>query len=114
MSDIFQEVDEDVRRDKATELWAKYQNFVYAAIALIVLGTAGYRFYDYQRTTAAEAAGAQFQAALKLSIEGKSDEAIAAFQKLEGEGGAGYRAIVRLTVAVGNAEEGPESGRRSF
>ena len=26
MSDIFQEVDEEVRRDKAAEFWKKYQN----------------------------------------------------------------------------------------
>ena len=28
MSDIFQEVDEEVRRDKAAEFWTKYQNFM--------------------------------------------------------------------------------------
>ncbi len=37
MSDIFQEVDEDVRRDKAAEFWKKYQNVILAAAALVVL-----------------------------------------------------------------------------
>ncbi len=31
MSDIFQEVDEEVRRDKALEFWTKYQNYLLAA-----------------------------------------------------------------------------------
>ena len=31
MSDIFQEVDEEVRRDKAAEFWKKYQNQILAA-----------------------------------------------------------------------------------
>ena len=42
MSDIFQEVDEEVRRDKATEFWKKYQNQILAAAVLIVLASAGF------------------------------------------------------------------------
>ena len=41
MSDIFQEVDEEVRRDKAAEFWKKYQNQILAAAVLIVLASAG-------------------------------------------------------------------------
>ena len=37
MSDIFQEVDEEVRRDKAAEFWKKYQNQILAAAVLVVL-----------------------------------------------------------------------------
>ena len=44
MSDIFQEVDEEVRRDKAVEFWTKYQNSFSPLALLIVLATAGYRF----------------------------------------------------------------------
>ena len=56
MSDIFQEVDEEVRRDKAAEFWKKYQNLIIGAAVLIVLATAGYRYYDNRRL-AAEASG---------------------------------------------------------
>ena len=34
MTDIFQEVDEEVRRDKAAEFWKKYQNLILAAAVL--------------------------------------------------------------------------------
>ena len=40
MADIFQEVDEELRGDRASALWAKYQNVVYGLVALIILGTA--------------------------------------------------------------------------
>jgi len=66
MGDIFQEVDEEVRRDKAAEFWKKYQNLIYAAAAVIVLATAGYRYYDYHQTQARQAAGEAFQQALKF------------------------------------------------
>jgi hypothetical protein len=35
MSDIFQEVDEDVRRDKAADLWGKYQTPIFVIAFLI-------------------------------------------------------------------------------
>ena len=64
MTDIFQEVDEEVRRDKAAEFWKKYQNLILAAAALIVLASAGYRYWQYEREKAAQAAGDQFQQAI--------------------------------------------------
>nr|WP_298682396.1 tetratricopeptide repeat protein [uncultured Dongia sp.] len=51
MADIFQEVDEELRGDRASALWAKYQNVVYGLVALIILGTAGvtgWQIYDRQ------------------------------------------------------------------
>ena len=53
MSDIFQEVDEEVRRDKAAEFWKKYQNQILAGAVLIVLASAGFRYWQYEREKAA-------------------------------------------------------------
>ena len=72
MSDIFQEVDEEVRRDKAAEFWKKYQNQVLAAAVLIVLASAGFRYWQYERQKATEAAGDQFQQALTALENGKT------------------------------------------
>ena len=41
MSDIFQEVDEEVRREQLQKLWERYQNVVYAGIFLILAGVGG-------------------------------------------------------------------------
>ncbi len=70
MSDIFQEVDEEVRRDKAVEFCTKNQNLIFAAAVVIVLATGGYRYYEYRRLQASEAAGAAFQQALSNSSIG--------------------------------------------
>ena len=69
MSDIFQEIDEDLRRDKAQALWAKYQNLIYAVVALLVVGTAGvtgWRIYDGK---AREQAGAEYLNALQATAK---------------------------------------------
>jgi hypothetical protein len=107
MSDIFREVDEDVRRDKAAEFWKKYQNTFIAAALLIVLATAGWRFYDYQRQQAAQAAGAQFEEALQLDRTGKDAEAAAALQKIAAASPAGYRMLARLAQAALQAKSDP-------
>jgi len=100
MSDIFKEVDEDVRRDQAAELWKKYQNHLLAVAAMIVLAAGAYRYYDYQRTQAAEAAGAQYEQALELDRAGKGGEASAAMAKIASESPGGYRILGRLAMAA--------------
>ena len=75
MADIFQEVDEEVRRDKAVEFWKKYQNAIIAAAVLVVLATAGYRYWRYETKAGAQAAGAQFQQRLAEIEGGKTGEA---------------------------------------
>jgi len=114
MSDIFQEVDEEVRRDKAAEFWKKYQNFIFVAAALIVLATAGYRYYDYRQTQARQAAGEAFQQALKFDQEGKTAEAQAALAKLGADAPAGYRMLARFVTAVETEKSDPKAGAAAF
>lgn len=67
MSDIFEEVDEDLRRDNAAALWAKYQNLVYGVVALLILGTAGVTGWEIYQRNAREKAGAEYLQALQRS-----------------------------------------------
>jgi hypothetical protein len=114
MSDIFREVDEDVRRDKAAEFWKKNQNYIIAVAAIIVLATAGWRFYDYRRTEAAQAAGAQFEQVLELDRNGKATEAAAALAKIAAEGPAGYRLMARLSAAALQAKTDPAAAIAAY
>ena len=114
MSDIFREVDEDVRRDKAAEFWKKNQNYIIAAAAIVVLATAGWRFYDYRRLQAAQAAGAQFEQVLELDRNGKASEAAAALAKIAAEGPAGYRLMARLSAAALQAKTDPAAAIAAY
>ena len=113
MSDIFQEVDEEVRRDKALEFWTKYQNVILGVAVLIILGTAGFRFWQYRQTQAAEAAGAQFQDAIRLDAQNKPDEAAAALAKLA-NGPAGYATLSRFVDASIALKKDPKAGIAAF
>ena len=114
MSDIFEEVDEEVRRDKAAELWAKYQIHIFVLAALIILATAGYRFYDYYETGARQAAGAAFQDALKLDRDGKTAEAQAALARIGATAPAGYRMLGRFALAAEAGKGDPKAGAVAF
>ena len=114
MSDIFQEVDEDVRRDKAAEFWKKYQNQILAAAVLIVLASAGFRYWQYERQRATEAAGDQFQQALTALEGGKYDEAKAGLDKIAAQGPSGYRALAQMTAAGAQASKDPQGAIGAF
>ena len=107
MSDIFQEVDEEVRRDKALEFWKKHQNLIIAGAALIVLATGGYRFYENRKIAAEEAAGAAFQHALTLDREGKDADAQTALAALAANAPHGYQALARLAGAAVQGKTDP-------
>ena len=114
MSDIFQEVDEEVRRDKAVEFWTKYQNYLLAAAVLIVLATGGYRFWRYYELQQAEAAGAQFQDALRLDADGKPDEAQAAIANLQKSAPRGYANLSRFVDAALTLKKDPKAGIAAY
>jgi hypothetical protein len=89
VSDIFREIDEELRRDNLLKLWSRYGKYIIAgvvAIVLIVGGVAAWR--DYQADER-RAQGARFTSALALARQGKEAEAAKLFSLLAQEGG-GY------------------------
>ncbi len=100
VADIFQEVDEEVRREKLQRLWERYGNYAIAACVLIVVGVGAWRGYEWWETKKAIAAGAAFEQAATLAEAGQHQEAEAAFAKLATDGTAGYRVLARLREAA--------------
>lgn len=114
MSDFFQEVDEEVRREKAELFWKKYQNVIIALAALIVLATAGWRFYQFYQQRQAEEAGAAFETAITLTREGKDAEAEKSLVELAARAPAGYRAVARLRAADIAAKRDAKAGLAAY
>ncbi len=65
MADIFQEVDEDLRRDKALVFWKKYQNHIIAFVLLVIAGTAGFSGWRYYRQHEMEVTGTAYLQAME-------------------------------------------------
>ncbi len=83
MSDIFREVDEDVRRERLQQLWERHSNLIVAAALLVVLAVGGWRGYEYWENQKAAESGTAFEAAVTLAEAGKQAEARAEFGKVD-------------------------------
>lgn len=99
MSELFNEVDEDLRREQLKRIWEKYSLLIILVAILIVGGVGGWRAYAYLEAKKAAEAGAAFDKASELSEQNKPAEAEAAFIKLAGEAPSGYRTMARLRAA---------------
>jgi hypothetical protein len=100
VADIFQEVDEEVRRERLQKLWERYGNFVIAGCILIIVGVGAWRGYEWWQNKKAGESGVAFENAVTLAQAGKHQEADAAFAKLASDGTAGYRTLSRLREAA--------------
>jgi hypothetical protein len=114
MSDIFREVDEEVRRDQAAQIWARYQNLFIAIAIIIIAATAGWRLYDHSRLKQAEEAGAKYEAALMLARDGKAAEAEGAFEQIAKNGPKGYAVLARLREAAEYSASDPAAAVKAF
>jgi hypothetical protein len=114
MSDIFREIDEEVRRDKAAAIWNKYSNVFIAIAVLVVLGVAGWQYWQQQETKKAEAIGAKFESALKAARDGNGSEAEAILTELSASPAAGYRQIARFRLAAEVGKRDPAAGAAAF
>lgn len=108
MSDtsIIREVEEELRRERLEKLWQRYAPIVIAAAAAIVLGVAGYKFWQSWQAGRAATTGAQFEEALQLSAEGKGEEAQSLLASIGAGGPVGYKMLARLKQASDNAAAG--------
>jgi hypothetical protein len=100
VADIFQEVDEEVRREQLKKLWDRYGTYLIAACVLVVIGVGGWRGYEWWQAKRAGESGAAFEQAVSLAEAGKTQDAEAAFAKLATDGTAGYRVLARLREAA--------------
>jgi len=100
LTDIFQEVDEEVRREQLKKLWERYGAYLIAACIVLVVGVGAWRGYEWWQAKQAAQSGAAFEQAVTLAETGKHAEAAAAFAKLSTDGTAGYRVLARLREAA--------------
>ena len=110
MPDIFDEVDEDLRADRARKLLQQYGGMIVAAALAVVVGAGawqGWRWYDARET---DRVAAIYIAALRQADGPQPQEALAPLQKVIAEGNSGYRTLARLRAAALKAQAGDRDG----
>ncbi len=96
MSDIFREVEEDVRREKAQKFWRTWGNYVIALGVLIFVGIGGWQLWQRHDQQEREKIATQFIAAQRIT---SPRDAASAMSDLSKDAGKGYGLVARLAQA---------------
>jgi hypothetical protein len=114
VSELFDEVNEDVRRDQLKQLWNQYSIYIVAGALLIIASVGGWRGYQYLEAKKAAEAGAAFDKASELSEQNKHAEAESAFMDLAAKAPSGYRLLARLRAAAEVANRDPQAAVKLY
>jgi len=106
VSDIFQEVQEEYRREQMAKLWKTYSVPIIAAVTVVILAVAGYQGWSYWHAQQLEASSREFEkiAELIASDPTKKKEAADRFAKFAPTATSGYAMAAKFQEAGLRAE----------
>jgi hypothetical protein len=106
VSDIFQEVQEEYRREQMAKLWKTYSVPIIAAVTVVILAVAGYQAWSYWHAQQLEASSREFEkiAELIASDPTKKKEAADRFAKFAPTATSGYAMAAKFQEAGLRAE----------
>lgn len=100
MSDVFREVDEEVRRDQALNLWTRYGKFLIGGVVGVIVATGAWQGWSAWSLSERRIQSGQFMAGLELMAVDRLGDAVAVFEQLSADAGAGYAALAQLQWAA--------------
>lgn len=116
VSDIFDEVEEDLRADRARHLVQRYGGLLILAAVMVVLAVAGYQAWKYFAVREVSRVATLYIDAARLADAPGGDHAAAAtaLAQVATEGSAGYRTLARLRLAALKADAGDSAAALSL
>ncbi|MGV0911352.1 tetratricopeptide repeat protein [Martelella sp. FOR1707] len=103
---FIREVNEELRSDRMKDAWRRYGKVLIAAAVILVVGTAGWRGYEYWQAREAAKSGDVFLTALNQIEAGNLDAAEQTLAQLEQEGHGSYPVLAQLRAATLLSEAG--------
>lgn len=116
MADIFDEVNEDLRAERARRFAARYGALGFGLVLLAVAGVAGWQVWHGRQVKQAETVASDFLGAMHGTAPSPAGAvaadpaALAVFDRLAAEGPDGYRTLARLRDAAARASSGDLPG----
>jgi hypothetical protein len=109
VSDIFREIDEELRRDNLLKLWKQYGRYVIAAVVLAFVVAGGVVAWRDHQASERRAQSVRYNNALTLVRQGKDADAQKAFAAIADEGG-GYGTLSAFQEGEVLAKSGDHKG----
>ncbi|MET3600617.1 tetratricopeptide repeat protein [Martelella mangrovi] len=103
---FIREVNEELRSDRMKDAWRRFGRYLIALAVLLVVGTAGWRGYEYWQAREAAQSGDVFLTALNQIDAGNLDAAEETLAQLEAEGHGSYPVLAELRSATLLSEAG--------
>jgi len=100
VSDVFNEVDEELRKEQASRLARRFLPLMIVAVVLIVGGVAGFQGWDWWQTKQKAQAADSYWQAKKLLDGGNLPNAQLSFEAIAANGPAGYAALAKMQAAI--------------
>ena len=107
---LFEEIDDELRKDHANKLWQAYGQYVIALCVAIVVGVGGFKGWQHYDLTSRQAAGEQFAAAMTLAADNKTEDSFNALSDLAADGTEGYKVLARFSQARLMAQNNDSNG----
>lgn len=105
MTDIFSEIEEDIRKDRAKRIWDRFGKYVIGGAIVLVLGVGGWRVYEGWADARSAAAGDRFLDAVTLAEESPT-AGIDALEAIAADSPGSYGALARFRAASALAQDG--------
>ena len=105
MSDIFREIDEELRRDNLLKLWSRYGRYIIIAVAVALVVAGGIVAWREHQLAERRAQSTRYAGALTLARDGKEADAAKVFAAIAEEGG-GYAVLASFEEAALLAKSG--------
>jgi hypothetical protein len=90
VSDIFREVDEEIRKERYHTLWKRYGPWVITAVVALVLAVAGYEGWKSWQRSQALAASDRYAEAVAAVEAGNTEQALTQLAEMAEPAGSGY------------------------
>ena len=107
MTDIFREVEEDVRRERIQKLWKAYGSYVIALLVLLFAGIGGWQLWQRHEEEERAKVAAAYIAAQRIS---NPQAAAGAFVDVARTAPGGYSLVARLSQAAAMAASNQQAG----
>jgi len=114
MDQFTREVDEEYRRDQMAALWKRWGTLIVGVLVVVVVGVAGWTFWEGRERQASEAATLRLYEANRLVADDRSEEARAVLADLAGEAPGASGALVRLRLAALSGQESIAEGVAAY
>ena len=99
MSDIFQEIEEDVRRERYEQLWKLYGKYVIALATVIIAGVAGFQLWQRYDMAQRQRVSDQLQQTSQVVSSGNYVQAETELSALSKAAPSGYSDLAKLRLA---------------